>query len=974
MTTDYKNTLNLPTTEFPMKANLAQREPEWVKFWQEKNIYEQIKKESHRKEKFILHDGPPYANGNIHIGHALNKILKDIVIKSQNLSHKFSCFVPGWDCHGLPIELNVEKEIGKAGEKVSAKEFRAACREHAKKYIELQKQSFQRLGILADWQNPYTTMSPSYEAGIMQLFIKLYETGHIARGEKPVHWCIACQSALAEAEVEYQEKKSPAIDVSFKLINPSVLNINSSFSKEIFLIIWTTTPWTLPANEAVAVNPDLSYVLIDIGSRGIIVAKELMQACLNRYQISDYKIVAEFSGHALENLSLKHPFYEKTVPVILGEHVTLETGTGAVHTAPAHGQEDYIVGQKYHLPMNNPVDARGYFKSDVEFLAGKSIKEADPLIIELLKNHSALLANENLAHSYPHCWRHKIPLIFRATSQWFVKMDEKNLRAHAETAVEKIKWLPDWGKERMQRMLAQRPDWCISRQRAWGTPIPLILHKETDQVHADMVKLFEKILPAIKQSGIEAWHDLDLNQLLGKEAENYQKSFDTLDVWFDSGASFYSVLEQREELKFPAEVYLEGSDQYRGWFQSSLILSIASESKAPYEQIITHGFTVDEKGRKMSKSLGNVIAPEKIWDTQGADILRLWVAASDYRDEVAISDEILKRLGETYRRIRNTARFLLANLHDFDPEKDFVSMDKLLSLDRWLLIYAENLQQEIIAHYHNYSFHQIIHKVHNFCVNELGGFYLDIIKDRQYTGAKNSLMRRSAQTALYYLLQAFIRWLAPILSFTAEEIWQYLPGKKAESVFLNEWYEFPDLQIEQDNLIGIYRKTYHGLKPSIQKSLKQRALDYWELMRLVRDGVNKNIEGARNAGLMGSSLEANVKMSVSARAIAFKGEEIDENEIYDYFNALNNELRFVFIVSELEFSKIIDAAEFDVDEINFDGAKYKLAIKIKASEHKKCSRCWHRVVSVGKNKNHPEICERCVVNIETPQGESRLFA
>jgi isoleucyl-tRNA synthetase len=815
-------------------------------------------------------------------------------------------------------------------------------------------------------------MSPHYEAETMRLFAELYQAGYIERGSKPVHWCIACRSALAEAEVEYQEKTSIAIDVSFRVVDEQELLKRLCFDEtnpqhepgqgNISIPIWTTTPWTLPANEAVALqkHADARYLLIQLDRHGnkerLLLARENLDHCLARYGIKtgEYRVLGYFLATELEYLKLQHPFYARQVPIILGEHVTVAEGTGAVHTAPAHGQEDYLIGQNYQLPMHNPVDERGYFKANVELFAGKSIKESEALIIAMCEQNQVLLAQQKIQHSYPHCWRHKIPLIFRATAQWFIKLDASGLRQQVEKAAGEVNWIPVWGKERMEKMLVQRPDWCISRQRAWGTPIPLILHRETGQPHANMSALFAPILARVATQGIEGWHQLDLNELLFDEAASYQKSTDTLDVWFDSGASFAAVLQAHKNLAVPADLYLEGSDQYRGWFQSSLILGVASSLKqAPYRQVVTHGFTVDETGRKMSKSLGNVIAPEEICEVQGADILRLWVAASDYRDEVAISKEILKRLGEMYRRIRNTARFLLANLHDFNPAQDLVAPEQLLSLDRWLLIYTAKLQQEITQCYEQYHFHVLVHQLHQFCVNELGGFYLDIIKDRQYTGAKNSLMRRSAQTVLFHLLQALVRWLAPVLSFTAEEIWQHLPGKTADSVFLGQWYVLPAMHFDSDPLVAIYQK--------IHPDLNQAALNYWELLRLLRDEVNKQIEMARNAGKIGSSLEASVKLTLE-----------ESSELLDCLQMIADEFRFVLISSEFVLKTVKQLVEANAGFVH--KKIYRFHIDVSSTEQPKCIRCWHRVASVGQNAEHPDICARCLINIESSSGEQRRFA
>jgi isoleucyl-tRNA synthetase len=975
---DYKNTLNLPHTDFPMKANLPQREPEVLRQWQENKLYEKISEQNKAKKKFILHDGPPYANGNTHIGHAVNKILKDIVVKVKLLNDFAAPYVPGWDCHGLPIELNVEKKFGKAGDKLSAKEFREKCRAYAKEQIDIQRLEFMRLGGLGDWFNPYRTMDFSYEANIIRALAKIVSNGHVVQGFKPVHWCVECGSALAEAEVEYKNKTSPALDVRFKVIDEKdflkKLNINDiNFS--ISIPIWTTTPWTLPANEAVTLHADNEYVLVQIktaqSEECVLLASVLLESCLKRYGVEEYKILARCQGNILENILLQHPFYNKQVPLILGEHVTTETGTGAVHTAPAHGADDYVVGTKYNLPLKNPVGTNGCYLPDTELFAGKHVSKVNDEIINLLEERGALLCKQKLEHSFPHCWRHKTPLIFLATPQWFISMEEKQLRATALQAIEQTQWIPDWGQARIKGMIDGRPDWCISRQRAWGVPLALFVHKQTRKLHPDTPRLMEAVAKQVEQKGVEAWHELDPKEILGADAEHYEKINDTLDVWFDSGVSHFAVLKNNEkflrkensENKYPlADLYLEGSDQHRGWFQSALLTACAIEGQAPYKAVLTHGFTVDEHGRKMSKSLGNVIAPEKVINSLGADILRLWIAATDYRTEIAVSDEILKRTAEAYRRIRNTTRFLLANLHDFDPAENQIKLNKMLWLDRWIVIHAREMQQEIVQAYDEYQFHLIYQKLHNFCINELGGLYLDIIKDRQYTMQKNSEGRRSAQTALYHIAEAMVRWLAPILSFTAEEIWKYLPGNRNESVFLNTWYEFPE-DVQDFEQKGTVYEDFQALMPSVIE---------------IRNAVNKEIEKYRSAGHIGSNLEAEVMLY-------FK-EETPLSHFLNYFqrpfldekgesNTLKeSECRFVFITSKAEIS--IDQ-QIPADAIPFvvkhDGNEESVWLKVTPSSQPKCIRCWHRRSDIGSNSEHPEICGRCVENV-VGEGEQRLYA
>lgn len=936
---NYKDTLNLPETGFPMKANLAQREPEMLQQWEAMDIYALLQKAGHGKKKFILHDGPPYANGHIHIGHALNKTLKDIVVKSKTLSGFYSPYVPGWDCHGLPIELNVEKKLGKPGHKVSAEDFRKACREYALNFVNLQRDDFKRLGVFGDWNNPYITMDFHYEANIIRALGKVIANGHILKGYKPVHWCLDCASALAEAEVEYADKTSSSIDVRFYACDEAAMlaaipGVNQGKGR-ISIPIWTTTPWTLPANQAVALNPLLQYALVEINdSESILIAEDLLASVMQRYGIENYRVLGSASGEKFEGLLLQHPFYDRQVPVILGDHVTIEAGTGAVHTAPAHGQEDYIVAKQYQLPLDNPVGDDGCYISTTQYFAGQHVTKINSVIIDLLKEKNVLLKEAKLQHSYPHCWRHKTPLIFRATPQWFISMDQHHLRREALSAIEQVTFIPAWGKSRMVGMLMEgRPDWCISRQRAWGVPIALFLHKETGALHPDTPKLIEAVAKKVELSGIEAWYQLDAKELLGDEANQYVKSLDVLDVWFDSGVTHECVLRARPELQFPADLYLEGSDQHRGWFQSSLLTSIGVNNQAPYREVLTHGFITDSEGRKMSKSLGNVVAPEEIVKTLGADVLRLWVASVDYRGEVAASKEIFTRTSEMYRRIRNTARFMLANLHGFDPAKHLVQAENMLALDRWVVDKARRLQREIVDAYTDYQFHVVVQKLHHLCVTELGGFYLDVIKDRQYTMATDSLGRRSAQSALYHLIHAFVRWLAPILSFTAEEIWGYIPGEKAQSVFLTEWY--------QDFVVLDADETMNE--------------NYWEKIRLVRDAVNKEIEAQRNAGKIGSALEAEVTLYCGA-------------SMKPILDALHDELRFVLITS---VAKVLPDSNAPLDAVVTDVPGVSLVVT--ATTNAKCERCWHRTEDVNTNTDYPGICGRCVVNV-SGEGEARRYA
>ena len=920
---DYKNTLNLPATDFPMKANLANREGSFLKDWQDKDIHQQIRQKFKGKPLFVLHDGPPYANGDIHIGHAVNKVLKDVIVKSKTLSGYDAPYVPGWDCHGLPIEHMVEKKKGKVGHKISADEFRAACREYADKQIEKQKVDFKRLGIFGDWDNPYLTKNFKYEADIVRALGKIVKNGHLAKGFKPVHWCTECSSALAEAEVEYKDKGSDTVDVAFNVIGDFFEN-----DKPVALIIWTTTPWTLPANEAVSLHPDLDYALVDVGKSLYILSDDLLESSLERYGVKDFKKLSKtYKGSELEGLMLQHPFYDKQVPVILGEHVTTETGTGAVHTAPAHGQDDYVVGLQYNLPVDCPVDGRGVFIDSTEGVAGEFIFKANATIIGLLESHGTLVKHEPITHSYPHCWRHKTPVIFRATPQWFVSMTKKNLRDKVNDEILNVKWIPNWGQKRIELMVGNRPDWCISRQRYWGSPITLFINKNTGELHPDTEKLFEVVAKKIELDGIEAWFKLKVEDVLGVEAKDYEKTTDTLDVWFDSGVSHYAVLKASNYLSDVADMYLEGSDQHRGWFQSSLLTSCAINERAPYKQVLTHGFTVDQNGHKMSKSLGNVIPPQKVVNSLGADILRLWIGSTDYSGEMTVSDEILNRSADSYRRIRNTMRFMLANMQGFDPKNDLVDMNDMLVLDRWIVSKTHDLQQQVINEYDNYNFHFVMKAILNFCTNDLGGFYLDVIKDRQYTTQTDSLARRSAQSALFHISHAMVRWLSPILSFTSEEIWQFLPGASNESVFLQTWYE--------------------GLEGNFDSPVIESCRD-------INTHLRKELEEMRQNKVIGSSLDAEVDIYCK-----------DEN--YQNLLGLKDELRFVFITSEARVNEL-SSKPSDAKEIDSS-----IAIKVYKSKHQKCVRCWHHRPEIGQNKMHNDLCDRCVENV-SGKGENRVFA
>ncbi|MGH8227977.1 MAG: isoleucine--tRNA ligase [Steroidobacteraceae bacterium] len=945
---DYKSTLNLPQTAFPMKADLARREPGMVREWEAQGLYAQIREASRGRPRYLLHDGPPYANGAIHLGHAINKVLKDIIVKARTLDGFDAPYVPGWDCHGLPIEQQVEKKYGRAGRKLDAAQFRAACRAYAGQQVDLQRADFKRLGVLGDWDHPYLTMDPRYEAQQIRALGRIMQRGHVYRGVKPVHWCSECRSALAEAEVEYEDRTSPAIDVAFDAFDTPDLERRIGLPKgslgasQVDIVIWTTTPWTLPANQAVALRDRFKYALVEASiataeaadaegsTRYLILASELLDASLARFGMTKRRVLAEFEGRALEGLRLQHPLQDRTVPVILGDHVTLDAGTGAVHTAPGHGHEDFSVGQRYGLPVTNPVGDDGRFLPDTPLVAGLEVGKANAVIIEALRPQGRLVHFEPLRHSYPHCWRHKTPVIFRATPQWFISMDQQGLRAHALADIKSVTWTPAWGEQRITGMIECRPDWCISRQRTWGVPITLFVDARGEP-HPRSLEFFDQVAALVERDGIEAWFQLDPAAFLGAEAAGYRKLTDVMDVWADSGLSFECVGLLRPELAAPADLYLEGSDQHRGWFHSSLLMSEALYERAPYRGVLTHGFTVDENGRKMSKSLGNVVAPQKVVDTLGADVLRLWIAATDYANEMSVSDALIERTADAYRKLRNTARFLLGNLSGFDPGRDAIHPAQMLALDRWALARTRQLQAEVIEAYRAYAFHLVYHKVHNFCIVDLSSFYLDIVRDRLYTTPAQGLPRRSAQTVIYHVLECMVRWIAPILSFTAEEIWKSLPGARGESVLLSTWHEPPE-------------------------SLAQE-IDWTSLSGLRRD-VLRELEKLRDAGTVGAPLDAEADIYCVPAELR-------------RFDALEDELRFFLLTSAARVHGVSAAPEGAVAAT--DAAREGVWIAVKPTRAAKCVRCWHRLADVGTHPEHPELCGRCISNI-SGAGERRKFA
>ncbi|MFP4668088.1 MAG: isoleucine--tRNA ligase [Desulfobacterales bacterium] len=923
---DYKKTLNLPQTGFPMKASLAAREPEQLKKWENENLYELIRSQSGGRQPFILHDGPPYANGNIHIGTALNKILKDIIVRSRQMAGFNAEYVPGWDCHGLPIEHNVDKTLGQRKKSMSSAEIRQECRKYAEKYIDVQRGEFKRLGVMGDWENPYLTMNYAYEAEIARQCCKFALKGSLYRSRKPIYWCCSCGTALAEAEIEYGDESSPSIYTAFPMADDPGSIDSALAGKNVSVVIWTTTPWTLPANLAVALHPEFKYAAVETPNHGVLIlARDLVETCMNVFGINDYKIIAEINPLDMENMRLKHPFIDRTSLVVLARHVTLESGTGCVHTAPGHGREDYELGLDYGLEVYSPLDERGRFTGEVPEYEGKFVFDADPEIMERMKKDGTLLASRQMTHSYPHCWRCKKPVIFRATPQWFISMEKTGLRQRALEAIDTVEWIPAWGRERIYSMIKHRPDWCVSRQRAWGVPITmfycahcgeLIINDEiTDRVYSEFL-----------EHGADIWFEKDAGFFLPENTachecggRSFEKESDILDVWFDSGVSHAAVLEARENLTWPADLYLEGSDQHRGWFHSSLLTAVEHKGAAPYRSVLTHGFVVDGEGKKMSKSQGNVIAPNKVIDKYGAEILRLWVAASDYKDDVRISENILKQLSDAYRRIRNTCRFMLGNLYDFDPVQNEVSPSEMKDMDRFMLHRLQDLIQRCRNAYDAYEYHVVYHSLYNYCTIDLSSVYLDVLKDRLYTSPAASGPRRSAQTAMFKTLEAITRIMAPVLPFTAEEIWSYMP----------QWQ-------------GMEKSVHLADFPETQPQLRDQELsEKWETLLRVRGEATKAMEDARAQKIIGHSLDAALSLAAAP----------DLHALLEYYSS---ELRPFFIVSSVSFIPI-EQADGSFSETSVEGLK----IRVEPSSAEKCPRCWVHDETVGADSRHPEICSRC---------------
>jgi len=938
---DYKKTLNLPKTMFSMKGNLSKKEPKILKNWHENNLYKLIRKKKENKKIFFLHDGPPYANGNIHIGHAVNKILKDIIIKSKNMSGFDAPYIPSWDCHGLPIEQKVEEETKNIDQKkISTVEFQKKCRKYAQDQVEKQKKDFIRLGVIGDWENSHLTMSFKNEAHIVKTLSKVIKKKYLYRGFKPIYWCLKCSSSLSEAEIEYSLKKSHSIIVGFKSDNISMIeklfNFQSSYNKETYLLVWTTTPWTLPSSQAIAIHPNFQYQLIETKKWNLIIAKELVNNILHKLKIKKWTEINCIEGKMLEKKKFLHPFFKNIyLPVILGEHVTLESGTGAVHTAPDHGVDDYIVSQKYNIKTSNLVDFKGDYISNVHpKLDGINVFKSNSIIIELLTENNSLFHHESLKHSYPHCWRHKSPVIYRATPQWFINIDQNDLRNKLLEEIEKVHWIPEWGELRINKMIKKRPDWCISRQRKWGVPMSIFIHKKTGEMHPNTFLLMQKIAKKVELEGIQVWWNINIKEILGEEYQLYDKVTDILDVWFESGNTHTSIeYKNKKYIQKNADMYLEGSDQHRGWFMSSLIISTLITKKAPYSEVLTHGFVIDGKGRKMSKSIGNTISPNDIVNTLGADILRLWVASSNYSNDISISNEILKSSSDIYRRIRNTARFMLANISDFNPKKDLVSKSNMVLIDKWAIGQTKIVQEEIIEFYKNYNFNAVVKRLMYFCSIEMSSFYLDIIKDRQYTLKVNSQERRSCQTAIYYIINSLVRWIAPILSFTADEIWSYLPNNNSQYVFMEEWFD-QLFHLHQDDLFNY---------------------QFWNDIIKIKHEINKFLEEEIQNKTINHSLEASIILYVSPQLLS-------------KLKVLEKEIKFIFLTSETKIRLYETAPEKIKESQNIPYLK----ISLKKIKGEKCPRCWHYFIYTKNYINKSNICNRCISNT-TGSGEKRTF-